>query len=433
MLTVRQAQRRYLGLLALRNAATGLVMPVQMLLYAARGLGLPTVGLLVALYSGLIVLLELPTGGLADLLGRRRTMLVSAACYTCAMLCLAVAQQGWQFAGAVTLSAIARALGSGPVQSWYVDTVRAADPTAPLRAGLSRGWAVEAIGIGVTATIGGGIPGLFTGLPTDGLLSPFSVPALLAAVLGAASFVAHAALMTEPSRRSAPGTLAGAVRAVPSQITDGVRLAWRDPVIRLLVARTAAIGLAVVSIEILSPLQFAALLGGRERAAAAYGLLLAAAWLGSAVGSAAAPALCRLVPRAGPLAVGAIFTGLTAIGPALLGLAALGVGGFVLAVAGYLGGYLCLGVPGPLADEVLHDRVTEARRATLVSIGSLALQLGGLGGSLGVARLAGRTGYGWGWFCAALALALAATFTLAAKQRARSSEPARQGELVGGR
>jgi hypothetical protein len=69
MLTVRQAQRRYLGLLALRNAATGLVMPVQMLLYAARGLDLPTVGLLVALYSGLIVLLELPTGGLADLLG----------------------------------------------------------------------------------------------------------------------------------------------------------------------------------------------------------------------------------------------------------------------------------------------------------------------------------------------------------------------------
>lgn len=422
-LTVAQAQRRYLGLSGLRWFASGLMFPVQLLLYTARGLDLPTAGLLVALYSGLIVALELPTGGLADLFGRRRIMLLSGAAYVTAMLGMAFAQVWWQFAVAVTLSAMARALGSGPLEAWYVDAVRAADPTAPLRTGLSRGWAVEALGLGVAATVGGAAPQLFAGLPDDALLSPFSVPALGAAAVGALSLLGHAVLMTEPPRRSAPGSAAAALRGVPGQIADGVRLAWGDSVIRLLTVRTAAVGLAIVSTEILSPLQFAALLGEPERAAAAYGLLVTAAWLGTAAGSAGAPGLCRLGARIGlrhPLAVGALFTGLIAVGPALLGLAAIGVGGFALAAAGYLMAYLFAGVPGPLGDEVLHERATETRRATLVSVGSLALQLGGLGGSLGVARLANGAGFGYGWLVAGLATLLATALTVAALRRLRS-------------
>ncbi|MEV4757745.1 MFS transporter [Micromonospora sp. NPDC049559] len=430
-LSPRQAQRRYLGLSGVRWFASGLMMPVQLLLYTARGLDLPTAGLLVALYSALIVLLELPTGGLADLIGRRRTMLVSIAAYVTAMLGLALAQHWWQFAVAVTLSAIGRALGSGPLDAWYVDTVRAADPAASLRAGLSRGWAVEALGLGLAATVGGSAPRLFSGLPADGLICPFSVPALGAAAVGAVSFVAHLVWMTEPAagNGSVPrpaGGLRSLLRAVPGQVSDGVRLAVGDPVIRLLFARTAAIGVAVVSIEVLSPLQFAALLGGAERAAAAYGLLVTAAWAGSAAGSVGAPLLCRLGAAVGlrqPLAVGALFTGLIATGPALLALAAFGSGGLPVAVAGYLLAYLCAGVPGPLADEALHERVGEGQRATLVSVGSLALQLGGLGGSLGVARLADRAGFGSGWLVAGAALLLAAGFTAAALRRTLTPAP----------
>jgi MFS family permease len=429
-LTVRQAQRRYLALTALRWFASGLTFPVQLLLYTARGLDLPTAGLLVAVYSGLIVLLELPTGGLADLLGRRRIVLLSHAAYVTAMLAIAFARVWWQFAAAVTLSAIGRALDSGPRQAWYVDTVRAADPAASLRTGLSRGWAVEALGLGVAATIGGALPRLFAALPTDGLLSPFSVPALGAAAVGVVSLLAHAVLMTEPptagvrtatsERQPRRQTLGDALRDVPGQIAGGLRLAWHDRVVRLLTARTAAVGLAVVTLEVLSPLQFAALLGGPEQAAAAYGLLITGAWLGGAAGSAAAPEVCRIGARIGlrsPLAVAALFTGLIAAGIAVLGLTSIGIGGFVLAATGYLASYVFGGVPGPLADEVLHDRVTEAQRATLISVGSLALQLGGLGGSLGAVRLAEWAGFGYGWLVALLAILGAAALTAAASYR----------------
>jgi MFS family permease len=414
------AQRRYLTLTALRWGATGLVIPVQMLLYTARGLDLTTIGLLVALYSALIVALELPTGGLADLMGRRRTMLVAGVFLVAAMLAVAFSQGAWQFAGASVLSAVGRALSSGPIEAWYVDTVRAADPEASLRAGLSRGWAVEAVALGVAAILGGAVPQWFDGLAADGLLVPFSIPALAAAGLAVVSTVATALLMTEPPRTGAPVGLGATLRGVPGQIADGVRLAWRDPVIRLLVGRTAMIGTSLFVLEILTPLQFAALLGGPEKAAAAYGVVVTAAFLGSAAGAAAAPALCRIT-GGHPLSVAALATAATALGAGLIGLTAAGVGGFVLAVGGYLLAYLAGGVPGPLATEALHERVGAARRATLVSVSSLALQLGGLGGSLGAAPLAQRAGFGWGWAVCVGALLVATVLTVAARRRAQST------------
>jgi MFS family permease len=429
-MTPIQAQRRYLLLCGLRWLSTGLVFPVQMLLYTARGLDLSTVGLLVALYAATVIVLELPTGSLADLLGRRHTMLVACATSVVALLSLAFAQLWWQFAIASVVSAIARALSSGPLEAWYVDTVRAADPTASLRTGISRGWAVEALGLGVAATLGGWLPGRFDGgLAADALISPFSVPVLGAAAIGMVSLVAHAGLMVEPPRAktAAANRLVAAVRAVPRQIADGVRLASVNPVVRLLVLRIAAIGLAIATLEVLFPLQLVVMLGSPERAGAAYGLLATAAWLGSAAGSATAPALCRAGTRVGlgtPLSTAAVATAVNGGAVALIGLAAAGPGGFVLAAVGYVLAYLVGGVPGPLSTEALHERVDAARRATLVSVGSLALQLGVLVGGLLVPRLAQSAGYPYGWLAAAVALAVAALLTVRADARARTASTA---------
>jgi MFS family permease len=414
-----QAQRRYLVLTGLRWSATGLIIPVQVLLYSVRGIDLPTIGLLMALYSGLVVLLELPTGGLADQLGRRRTMLVASVFLVATPLVAAFAQVWWHFAVAAVSSALGRALGSGPVESWYVDTVRAADPTAPLRRGISWGWAVECVGLGGAAIIGGVIPQFFRGLPDDGLITPISVPALAAAGVAATSLAAHAALMKEPPR-SAAVNLRAAVRAVPTQVSHGVRLAAADPVIRLLALRTAAFGLALNSLETLSPLQFAALLGGAERGAAAYGLLAAGAFLGVAAGAASAPVLCRAAPSA-PLSIAAVCTGLSTVALGAIALAAAGVGGFVLAAVAYLGTYVLSGPAGPLAAEALHERVSERERATLVSVMSLAQQLGAFVGALAISRLAASAGYAYGWLAAALTLGGAVVVTVRAGRLSRAA------------
>ncbi|WP_437720337.1 MFS transporter [Sorangium sp. So ce861] len=428
-LSARQAERRYLALSGLRWFATGLIFPVMVLLYTDRGLDLPTAGLLVALYSGVVIALELPTGGLADQLGRRRTMLLSGALSVVSLTGLAFARTWWQFAAVALVSATARALGSGPLEAWYVDTARAADPGTALRTGISRGWAVEALGLGLAATLGGWLPGLADGLRSGGVLSPFSVPALAAAAVATASLIAHAALMVEPGDTGLPRVTGAAavLRDVPAQVASGVRLASSDPVVRLLVLRMAAVGFAIAALELLTPLQLAEMLGGADRAGLAYGALATAAWLGSAAGSAAAPALCRAGTRVGlasPLSTAAAGTALFGLAVALIGLAAAGPGGLALAAAGYVLAYVSAGVPGPLTTEALHERVDAARRATLISVESLAFQLGCLVGSVAVARVAAWAGYPYGWAAAAGALLVAASLTVRAAARARSSQAA---------
>jgi DHA1 family quinolone resistance protein-like MFS transporter len=50
----------------------GLIIPVMALLQLEKGLDLFQIGVVGAVWGGTIMLLELPTGGLADAIGRKR-------------------------------------------------------------------------------------------------------------------------------------------------------------------------------------------------------------------------------------------------------------------------------------------------------------------------------------------------------------------------
>ncbi len=56
---------------------TGLLIPVLTLLLLKKGLSLFQVGIALGVYSGFAILFELPTGGLADSIGRKRVYLIS--------------------------------------------------------------------------------------------------------------------------------------------------------------------------------------------------------------------------------------------------------------------------------------------------------------------------------------------------------------------
>lgn len=50
----------------------GLTLPVMVLYMTDKGLDLFQAGLVMSVYSGTVILLELPTGGLSDSLGRKK-------------------------------------------------------------------------------------------------------------------------------------------------------------------------------------------------------------------------------------------------------------------------------------------------------------------------------------------------------------------------
>ena len=389
VLTASQAERRYVALSGLQWLPVGLVVPILVLLLRARGLELPVIGGLFAVYTLAVIVLELPTGSLADVLGRRRTLAVSRVLSIASLLGMAVATDVVQFGIVMVLSGVARALQSGPLEAWYVDAVRATDPDADVRRGISRAWAVEAAALAVGAIIGGFVPSLVAGLPSDGPLIPLSIPYLAAAMLQGVSLAAVLLWMSDPPnvvRVPAHRIISG----VPATVAAGLRLAGGDRTIRLVLGAVAAFGFALSALETVAPVQFAALLGGEERASGAYGVLVTLAFFGTSLGSAAAPRAAAAI-GSGPRTA-ALVTALMAAG-----LAGMATGAsFLLVAALYVAFYLFAGLAGPLNNETLHQRVEADQRATLLSVVSLAQMSGGLLSNLLVPAIA-AVSFGLGW------------------------------------
>ena len=380
--TVRSATRRLVGLTALRWLPVGLTTPIIVLLAQSRGLSLGEIGVLFTVHAAIVIALELPTGGLADVLGRRPVVVAGAVLHLLSCVVYATATSFAGFLAGVVLLGLGRVLDSGPVEAWYVDNVHRIDPDADVAPGLSWHSAADGGGLAIGAVIGGLMPALLGGVGGHALALPYGA----AAVLDLLFIAAVVRLMTEdrpPRTGTGRAALAGGLRAVPATVGGAVRLSVTDRPMRLVLLLTAVGGVGLVGCELLGPVRFAGLAGDPDDGAAVYGVVLAISFGTAALGAMAAPALRRVlggstrVTCAVLAVLGAV--GLAALaGPDVLGLAA----------AGFAAYYVAHGAAWPLLSAVLHSRVSAAVRATAVSAMSLAMALGGILGNSVVPWLA---------------------------------------------
>ena len=396
-----QARRRFVGLTALRWLPVGVAVPVSVLLATERGLSPADIGVTVAVYGAVALLLELPTGGLADAIGHRPVLVLSGLFTVAGLLTMAVADSMLLFLVAWSLTGVARALDSGPLEAWYVDTVHRTEPGADVTSGLSRAAAADAVGLSAGAVLGGALP-LFL---DRGGASALAAPLVLAAAVGAVHVVA-VVLLVVPVRQpttSGAAALRGGVREVPLVIAATVRLVVTDRLLRLLLVVSFLVGLVLTALELLGPLHVAELAGSPEKGAAVFGVVTAASFAAAAVGSLLAPALGRAT-RGSVAWSSAVTSVLCAVGVAVFALSpALGV-----AAVAYCAFYLSNGAAWPLRQRLVHDRTTAGQRATTLSAKSLALMLGGLAGNLLLPRLADDAGLPAGLLAGAGAMLLLA-------------------------
>jgi MFS family permease len=400
--TVRSATRRLVGLTALRWLPVGLTTPITVLLAQARGLSLAEIGLLFTVHGVVVTVLELPTGGLADVLGRRPVVVVGAVLHLVSCVVFATATSFPGFLGAIVLLGVGRALDSGPVEAWYVDTVHRIDPAADVAPGLARHSAADGGSLAVGAIVGGLLPAVLGGAGAAALALPY----LGAAVLDVVFVVAVVRLLTEdrPPRAGSIGTaLAAGLRAMPATVTGAVRLSVTDGPMRLVLVLTAVGGVGLVGCELLGPVRFADLAGGRDGGAAVYGTVLAVSFAGAAVGAMLTPGLRRLLGGSTRMTCALLL----ALGAAAMAVLA-GPDVLLVAGAGFAVYYLSHGSTWPLLSAVLHARVDAAHRATAVSAMSLAMALGGILGNLAVPPLAAALSTGGAFLAVAVVVLLGA-------------------------
>ncbi|MEV4174441.1 MFS transporter [Nonomuraea sp. NPDC049709] len=417
-MTARSALRRYMLVNFLTWLPVGLMVASMVLLMTERGLSLVQVGVTVTVFSIVTVSLELPTGGLADVVGRRVVLAASAAFTVAGLALISVSTAFWMFLVSGVFKGVARALSSGPATSWYVDTLHGIEgPDADLKPGLARGGAMESVALCVGVLAGGAVPLL---VPPS-LIFPLAAPPLLGAVAAVVLLVVVVFALPEPAhgRRS----LKSVLREVPATVASGLRLAMGGVTLRRLMAAAAASGVVLTTIELLTPGRLAELAGTAELGSLAYAVVAALGFAGSALGSALVPRVARLAGGSVGGAIGgtvltALSVGALAVTAGLGGLPGLlsaGLAYVLLFVGGSVTGLLCL--------EMTHKSVTAAERTTVTSTSSLSLQGGGILANLSLGALAAQAGLAAAWGVAAVVM-LSSVLLFVRMPAATSSSPA---------
>ena len=101
------------------------------------------------------------------MLGRRPVLMAAAVLFVVHALLHGLGQTLPVLALGSVVGGSARALDSGPLQAWFVDTIHGVDAEADLKPGLARGMAIGAAALGAGALAGGALVSLAP-LPTRG-------------------------------------------------------------------------------------------------------------------------------------------------------------------------------------------------------------------------------------------------------------------------
>ncbi|TMV52234.1 MFS transporter [Paenibacillus mesophilus] len=320
---------------------------IERLYWEERGMTIQMVVFTEIIYALTIVLLEVPTGIMADKWGRKKMLVFSALLGCSEFAILLYATEFWHFAVVVFLAGISRSAGSGSENALLYDSLVAQGKAASFEKQLGGLNACDFVSAILAALCGSLLAGRF-GLELNYWIS-----------LGSALIALIISLLLVESAAAAGGPADEHEIPFKQYVTESLRFFRKNKGVSLVVLSGMVTGSAMGYIE-----EFWQLYANRlEMPVVFFGVLSAAIMLLQLPGNLLAHALLkRFSSRTLILIVGSIFAvgfAYTAASKDYIGLAAMLV--------------ICLfsGVMEPLAAGYLHHRIDSTMRATIDSFRSL--------------------------------------------------------------
>lgn len=389
-------KRVYYLLIALFWLATALPMALSVLLVLARGLTLFQVSLAMGVYSLTVVLLEIPTGGLADAVGRKKVTLLAYGLMLLSSLGYLVSFTFPVFLLTMILYGVGRALASGALDAWFIDSLQAADPAIDLQPVLATANTYALLALGSGLLLGSTLPQFLTALPPEGsaVLTPFSAP-ILAALAVKVVLLLLTILLVKEARPADGTTWRTGLAEMPGIIRTGLTLSRRNPTILLLLGASLAGGLVLSTLETFWQPHFAGLLGGSEGHSLFFGAVMGGNFLVGMAGNMLVTPLSRLLgQRRGLLC--AIFQGVRGLMLLLLALQT----NLPLAVLLFWLVYFNMGLIEAPHMTLFNREIPAAQRSAMLSIGSFVGYTGAFIGSIGLGYLAEAASISTAWIVA---------------------------------
>jgi MFS family permease len=368
----RRVIRSYLVISGLFTLSASLIWGINTLFLLHAGLSIFEVFVANAAFTAAMALCEVPTGVVADTLGRRTSFLLSEATLavgTLAYVGVAAIHGGLLlFCLAGVILGLGYTFYSGAVEAWLVDALKATGYREELDRVFARASIVSSVAM-IVGTIGGGLLGQVN----------LSRPYLARAVLVVIAFVIGFRTMHEIGFTPRPMRVRGIVGDMQEVGRAGITYGWRSPAVRLLVIESFVVtGFFSWAWYAWQP--YFLQLYGRNAiwiAGVIASLFSLAGIAGNAlVGRLAAPGRRRttiLLGAAGVWTATMIATG--------------AVRSFWITVPIFLLGAMAGGLISPIRQSYLHQSIPSSERATLVSFDSLVGSLGSVGGQTGLGFL----------------------------------------------
>jgi MFS family permease len=378
MPTPRSIQRTYLLLLLGNTLAASFIWGINTMLLLDAGLSNLEAFAANAFFTAGMVLFEVPTGIVADTVGRRASYLVGTVTLTVAtLLYVLLWQVGAPFAAWATVS-ILLGLGftffSGAVEAWLVDALGAARYTGDLEPVFGRGQIVTGAAM-LAGTVGGGVIAQLTSLGV-----PFVLRAVILAVMFAVAFRLMHDVGFTPANRGRP---LAAMRAVASASVDH---GWRVPAVKwLMVEALFTGGVAIYGFYALQP--YLLELYGDPQAYLVAGLSAAIVAGAQILGGIAAPRVRRLFRERTSALIAMAATSVLTIGTIAVVESFWGVIALTTVWA------LLFAATMPIRQAYLNDMIPSRERATILSFDSLMKSAGGVWGQPVLGRAADAWGY----------------------------------------
>ena len=264
----------------------GMFTPVMVLLLLDKGLDLVEVGTVLALFSATVIVLELPTGGLADAVGRKRVYLASLCVSMLALSFILVGRDVLFFAVGFIVYGVARALSSGSIDAWFVDGFNPEHPGGNLQEALGKANTYIPIGLALGALVGGLIPMLFgeAAAQLTGM-GRYSANLIAMMTMVALQFALTSVMIHEKIGKEGRKGMAQGFKDVPKVLHDAVEFGIRDRNTRLLLAATLALGFSLFGLELLWQPQLEGIIGSDSQSWI-FGLVAAGYFFMASAGSA---------------------------------------------------------------------------------------------------------------------------------------------------
>ncbi|KGN43073.1 MFS transporter [Knoellia aerolata] len=405
------ARRVFLVLTATRWLPVGFVIGVFTLFALERGLTVQETMTYGAAQGVMVLLLELPTSGFADAFGRKAVLVAAGVVNVIAGVLYLTATTFWQFALAAGFLGIYRALDSGPLEAWFVDTVHLTEPGADVDQALAAQGTIVGVAIAGGSLASGGLI----------LWHPFADYSAIAfpIVVSIAFAVVHLVLtltMVHEPHESSETTRArqalDSARDTPKVIGDGLTLLRHNRILAGLIGVELFWVIGMMVFETMLPIRLSEMLGTTD-AGVLLGPVAAGGWAVFAFGSAVAG---RMMRRWGVVRAAIAARVLNGLGAAVMGLM-LGPAGLVGA---YLVTYMLHGVGGAPHLTLLHREASARNRATVLSMNSMVMQAGGAVAAPTIGWLAATTSVQTAMVAAGLVSVLGAFLYLPALRQERA-------------